>query len=100
MYRKVVVSALVIVSLQVAGVAFMRATLADSVLTNSLQTISSVLAALMCFRASRRAHGLSKPFWQLIGCAILAWGVANSYWMYYEVILRVEPSTGSVARFL
>jgi PAS domain S-box-containing protein len=54
----------------------------------------------MAFGASRRARGLSRPFWLIVGTGIAMWGLANLGWMYYEVVLHNEPPTTSAVRFL
>jgi len=54
----------------------------------------------MAFGASRRGHGLSRPFWLIFGGSVTVWGLANLGWMYYEVVLHIEPPATSVVRYL
>jgi len=100
MFRKVFVSALVVVALHIASVLTLGASFAGSFVGNLLQIASCGLAVAAAFAASRRALGLSRRFWWLVGCGLAIWGVANLGWMYYETVLRMEPPTGSVVRFL
>jgi PAS domain S-box-containing protein len=100
MPRKLTVIALIVVGLHICEVLFLGTSLAGSLLANSLQIFASGVAATMCFGARRRSRGMARPFWLLIGCGIATWGVANIGWLYYEVILRAEPPTGSFLRFI
>ena len=100
MFRKLLVLAFVIVALHVVAVLTLGTSAAGSLTGNLLQITSCGLAVAAAFLASRRARGLSRRFWLLVGCGLAAWGVANAGWMYYEIALRTEPPTGSVVRFL
>jgi PAS domain S-box-containing protein len=100
MPRKLLVLALVIVGLHVGEVLTLGSAPAGSLLANALQILTSGIAAAMCFDASRRGHGMSRPFWLLAGCGMATWGVANLGWTYYENWLHTEPPTPSVIRFL
>src|SRR6266849_10788290 len=100
MFRKLLALALVIVALHVAAVLTLGTSSAGSLIGNLLQITACGLAVAAVFSASRRAAGLSRRFWLLVGCGLAVWGVANLGWMYYEIALRMEPPTGSVVRFL
>src|SRR5712692_2860869 len=100
MFRKLLVLALVIVALHVAVVLTLGPSPAGSLIGNLLQITACGLAVAAVFSASRRAAGLSRRFWLLVGCGLAVWGAANLGWMYYEIALRMEPPTGSVVRFL
>ena len=100
MFRKLVALAFVIVALHVASVLALGTSVTGSLLGNLLELTSCGLAVAAAFSASRRATGLSRRFWLLVGCGLAAWGVANAGWMYYEIALRMEPPTGSAVRFL
>ena len=100
MPRKLLIVALVLVFLHVGVILTLGASPTGSLIANCLELAISGWAAAMCFGASRRAPGLSRPFWLLVGTGIVMWGVANLGWMYYEVGLGIEPPTGSVVRFL
>jgi PAS domain S-box-containing protein len=100
MFRKLLVFALVIGASHVAAVLTLGTSPAGSLIGNLLQITACGLAVAAAFAASRRATGLSRRFWLLVGCGLAVWGVANVGWMYYEIALRMEPPTGSVVRFL
>src|SRR5947208_5986839 len=92
--------ALVIIGLHISVVLTLGTSTPGSFLANCLQILACGLATAMALGAYRRGNGLSRPFWLLVGCGIAVWGVANLGWMYYEIVLRTEPPTGSVVRFL
>jgi PAS domain S-box-containing protein len=98
--RSLALVALLVVTAQVCSIVFLGVSPAGSVVGNSLQIFSSFLAAVMCFRASRRASGFSQSFWTLIGFGMFLWGVADFGWIYYEVFKQSEPPAGSLIRFL
>jgi PAS domain S-box-containing protein len=100
MFRKLLALAFVIIALHVAVVLRFGTTLTGSLLGNLLQIASCGLAVTAMIAASRRAAGLSRRFWLLAGCGLAVWGVADLGWTYYEIVLRTEPPTGSVVRFL
>ncbi|MGH9743446.1 MAG: PAS domain S-box protein [Candidatus Acidiferrum sp.] len=100
MYRKLLILAAIVVGAHVAQALILGPTPAGTLLANLLEVFASVLAATMCFLAARRARGMARPFWTLIGCGMIIWGVANLGWMYDELILHSEPGPGSVVRFL
>jgi PAS domain S-box-containing protein len=100
MSRKLFVIALVIVALHVVDVLTLGTSISGSLVGNLLQITACAIVMSAMFGAARRATGLSKRFWRLVGCGFAIWGVANAGWMYYEVVLRMEPPTGSLVRFL
>jgi len=100
MPRKLLILALSVVALHFLVAATLKDAPAGFLCSNILQNFSAGLAAVLCFRASRRGCGLSRPFWLLMACAMLAWGVGNLGWMYYQYFFHVEPPPGSVTRFL
>jgi PAS domain S-box-containing protein len=100
MFRKLLAVAFVIVALHIAAVLTLGTSAQGSLAGNLLQIISCGLAVAAAFSASRRASGLSRRFWLLVGCGLGIWGVANIGWTYYEIALHMEPPTGSVVRFL
>jgi len=100
MPRKLLILAATIVGAHIAQELILGVSPTGSLLANFLEVAATGLAAWMCFRASRRARGMAHPFWTLLGCGMVIWGVANLGWMYYEVVLHTEPSTGSAVRFL
>ena len=100
MLRKLLALAIVIIALHVVNVLTLGTTLAGSLFGNLLQIMACGAAVAAVLVASRRAAGLSRRFWLLVGCGLAVWGVANLGWMYYEVVLRAEPPTGSLVRFL
>jgi PAS domain S-box-containing protein len=100
MPRKLAVLSLIIVGLHVVGNLTLGPSIAGGILANSLQILSSLIAAAMCFAASRRARGLGRPFWLLTACGMAMWGVANSGWMYYEDWLHTVAPSFSLVRVL
>jgi PAS domain S-box-containing protein len=100
MPRKLVVLAFIIFGLSVLVIPTLGTSPAGSFLTNSLQICSCGVAVALCFLARRRGHGLSRPFWLLVGCSMAAWGVANLGWMYYENWLHAPTPRFSIVRVL
>src|SRR5579864_5433751 len=100
MLRGLTVLALVIIVLHLLSAGFLGPSAAASLAGNSLQILACGLAVTTAIAASRRGHGLTKPFWLLVASGVAVWGLANLGWMYYELALHREPPTGSVVRFL
>lgn len=100
MPRRLFIVAIALVLVHAAVVVFLGPSTTGSLLANCIEIAISGLAASQAFLASRRARGLERPFWRLVGCGMVTWGLANVGWMYYEVALGAEPPTGSVVRFL
>ncbi len=100
MPRKPLILAAVVVALHLLEAATLGTSATGSLVANSLQILACGFAAVMAFAASRRGHGLSRPFWLLVGTGISMWGIANLAWMYYEVVLHSEPPLTSMVRFL
>jgi PAS domain S-box-containing protein len=100
MPRRLIVLAGSILALHVVIAATLQGTPRGFLASNILQNFSAGLAAVLCFLASRRGQGLSRPFWLLVSCAMLAWGAGNLGWMYYQYFLHVEPPAASITRFL
>ena len=100
MSRRLIILASAILGLHVCGIVFLGTSHAGSILGNALQVFSSAFAAVMCFQASRRGRGLSRPFWLLAAYAMGCWSVANLGWSYYENWLHVEPARLSLVRIL
>src|SRR5215469_16735015 len=100
MPRWLLIVALALVLLHVSVILTLGPSPTGSLLANCIELGFSGLAAVMCYRASRRASGINRPFWLLVGTGVAMWGVANLGWMYYEVGVGIEPPTGSVVRFL
>src|SRR5258707_15714693 len=97
MFRKLLALALVIVALHAAAVLTLGTSPAGSLIGNLLQITACGLAVAAAFAASRRATGLSRRFWLLVGGGLAVWGLADNGWRYYEMVLRMEPPTGPVA---
>src|SRR2546428_3375586 len=100
MPRKILALACVVVGLHIIEALTFGTSTLGSFLANWLQILACGLAAVMAFDASRRGHGLSRPFWLIFGASVAMWGLANLGWMYYEVVLHSEPRTSSAVRFL
>src|SRR3984893_6925859 len=100
MARKLAILAFIIVGLNICVILTLGTSPSGSFLTNCLQTCSSALAAALCFGASRRGRGLSRPFWLLVGLGMATWGLSNLGWMYYENWLHAEVPRFSAVRIL
>jgi PAS domain S-box-containing protein len=100
MPRKLLVSVIALLGLSAGVILILGMSPTGSTLTNFLQIVCCGLAATMCFAASRRGRGLSRPFWVLVGCSIATWGLANVGWMYYENWLHAPVPRFSVVRVL
>jgi len=100
MPRRLLILSVVIVALHVIQEVFVGPTPLGSFLANSLQIFTACVAAVLCFKASRRGPGFTRPFWALIGCSFLVWAIANTGWVYYESFLHMEPPTDSIFPFL
>ncbi|MGB7468592.1 MAG: PAS domain S-box protein [Candidatus Acidiferrum sp.] len=99
MYRKLLILAALLVGAHIAQELLLGPTPAGTLIANFLEILASALAAVMCFGASRRARGMARPFWTLVGCGMAIWGVANLGWTYYEIVLHASPPPGSAVRF-
>jgi len=100
MPRKLLVLTLVIIGLHIAVILTLGVSPAGSLLGNVVQIAACALATATALGAFRRARGATRPFWLLVAVGIAVWGLANVGWTYYEVVLRTEPPTGSIVRFL
>src|SRR5262249_10304150 len=100
MPRKLLFVALALVFLHASVILTLGSSPTGSLFANCIELLFSGWAAAMCFGAGRRAEGINRSFWLLVGTGLVMWGIANLGWMYYEVGLGVEPPTGSVVRFL
>jgi diguanylate cyclase (GGDEF)-like protein len=54
-------------------------------------------AAVLCFRAARRAGGRARPAWFLLGLSVLSWALGGFAWTVYEVHLGREVPFPSLA---
>jgi PAS domain S-box-containing protein len=100
MPRKILALACAVVGLHIIEALTLGTSTLGSFLANWLQILACGFAAFMAFGASRRGHGLSRPFWLIFGGSVTVWGLANLGWMYYEVVLHIEPPATSVVRYL
>jgi PAS domain S-box-containing protein len=100
MPRKLLILAATLVGAQIAQVLILGVSPGGVLLANLLETAASVIAAVMCLGASRRARGMARPFWMLVCCGMAAWGLANFGWTYYESVLHTRPSPGSALHFV
>jgi len=51
-------------------------------LSDLLQLAVALFTALICFVASRRSHGIARPFWQLTGIAFALWSLGKCLLIY------------------
>ena len=100
MSRKLLILSAAIIASHVAQEVFIGTRPLGSAFANGLQIFAACVAAFLCFRASRRGAGFTRPFWLLIGCSFLVWAIADTGWVYYETFLHIEPPTDSIFPFL
>jgi PAS domain S-box-containing protein len=98
--RKLLVLAAILIAAQLAQAFLLGASTSGTLLANLLEIAAAIFAAAMCFVAAQKAQGVARPFWTLLGCAMAVWAVANTGWLYYELLLRQQPPPGSSIRFL
>jgi PAS domain S-box-containing protein len=99
-FKKLLVLASLIVAAQLAQAFLLGASPWGTLIANLLEIGAAIFAAAVCFVAARKAQGMARPFWTLLGCAMAVWAVANAGWMYYELVLHEQPPPGSAIRFL
>jgi two-component system cell cycle sensor histidine kinase/response regulator CckA len=100
MPRKPLILAAVIVALHLCEAATLGTSATGSLVANLLEISACGFAVFMAFGAHRRGQGLSRPFWLIVGAGIAMWGITNLGWMFYEVVLHIEPPSTSIIRFL
>ena len=100
MSRKLPLLALFLIGLHAGEVLIYGTSATGSLIANALQLVACAIGTAMAFGASRRGHGVSRPFWRLIALALATWGVANLGWMYYENWLRIAAPSLSLVRTL
>src|SRR5690348_5626547 len=100
MQRKLLILAALLVAAHLGQALLLGPTPTGTLLANLLEVSASALAAAACLGAARRARGMARPFWTLVGCGMAVWGVADLGWMYYELVLHSAPGPGSAVRFL
>jgi PAS domain S-box-containing protein len=98
--RKLLVLASILVAAQLAQAFLLGASPSGTLVANLLETAAAIFAAAMCFVAARKAQGMARPFWTLLACAMAVWAVANTGWMYYELVRHEQPPPGFSIRFL
>jgi PAS domain S-box-containing protein len=100
MSRKLPLLAFFLIGLHAGEVLIYGTSATGSLIANALQLVACAIGTAMAFGASRRGHGVSRPFWRLIALALATWGVANLGWMYYENWLRIAAPSLSLVRTL
>jgi len=97
MFRKLLALSFLIVASHAVAVLTLGTSPAGSLLGNLLQITSCGLAVAAMFAALATGCGLESTILAVSGMrAGRVGGVANLGWMYYEIVLRTEPPTGSV----
>jgi signal transduction histidine kinase len=92
MSRKLTILALAIAGLHVCEVVTLGTTPLGSSAAKLLGALASALAGVMCFGAFRRARGVSRPFWLLVGIGVASESVIDLVFAYYEGWLHVAPT--------
>ena len=99
MRRRTASAAWLLVALQIAAFLLLPEPL-RAWASNLIQVACCMVAALFCFGASRRSHGLDKTFWGLFAVSFSAYGISNIIWTYYENWLRAPVPASSLSQFL
>lgn len=89
-----------LLGLQVVGILRLGQSPAGSLLANSIQTAASALAGVSSLLARKRATGIARWFWLLVGLGFFVWSGANVGWSFYEDILRVPVPHPSPVPYL
>ena len=71
-----------------------------ALLSGGLQALVSAVSAVLCWRASRRASGVSRLFWQLVGLAIASQAAGDVWWDYQEGSRHVWPMAMTIGQYL
>ena len=58
---------------------------------NVIETAAALIAAAACFRAARRVGRRRRRPWALLGASMLAWGLGQAAWSYFESIAHESP---------
>lgn len=59
------------------------------ILSDYLTLASALLAAIVCFSASRRSFAVARPFWQLTSITFVLWSLGKSLLMYESYHLGI-----------
>jgi hypothetical protein len=59
--------------------------------TDALGIVPPFVAGGLSLLAARRAQGQVQTAWRFIGAACLCWGMGETIWAVYEVVLEQEP---------
>jgi len=60
-------------------------------------TLALFVAAALAIGAARSSFGPTRTAWYLIGAAMVAWGLGEATWTFYEVVLGRETPFPSIA---
>jgi diguanylate cyclase (GGDEF)-like protein len=69
------------------------------VVNNLLQTLSAVVAGLVCGLVAWRGSTGRRSGWFAMAIALLGWGAGQAYWSWSEIIAKAETPFPSVADF-
>ena len=59
--------------------------------------VAPLLAAVACWRASRRVGGRLRSFWLLIGASVFSWSLGRIAWTWYEALQGRQLPTSLLA---
>jgi hypothetical protein len=100
MARKIAIISAVLLAAHFAGIARLGASHAG-VLVSSLSELAAILlATAAAFRAHRRAAGVERSFWLLVGSSFLIWSIAQAVWIYYQSWLGISLTSYAWPHFL
>jgi PAS domain S-box-containing protein len=94
--RKLAILAALLIGLHLLEIFTLGTAKAGPFLAEGLEAVAAGLAAAMCFRACRRARGMSRPFWLLLGLGIASQCFTDLIYGYYEIHFGAMPNTNVV----
>jgi PAS domain S-box-containing protein len=100
MPRRLITLAAVIVGLHLIEVMTLGINPPGPLLAELLESFAAAVAVWMCFGAYRRARGVSRPFWLLVGLAVGSQVVTDLTWAYLEGWHHTLPTTLTVVQLL
>ena len=100
MPRRLITLAAIVVGLHLLEVATLGVNPPGPLLAELLESFAAAVAVWMCWKASQRAHGVSRPFWLLVGLAVGSQVITDLTWAYLEGWHHTLPTTLTAVQFL
>lgn len=98
--RKSLGAALLIFAAHTAAVFILGTSPVGSLVSNLLQVLAGITAAIASFGAGRRSAGLARRFWTLVAVAFLIWTTGQATYTYHENWLGQRVPQPSWTHFL